>query len=68
MLNALLPHTLHKQRTQGMSGNQIWHSRLPCSSGIDGGMRGLAMTRKFLAWQMMRFNKAIRAARQSLLM
>ena len=30
---------------------------------ILGGVRGLAMIQMFLAWQMMRFNQAIRAAR-----
>ncbi len=64
MLNALFANTKHKELTQGTSGNENWHSWLWRTIAILGGRRGLAMIQKFLAWQMMRFNEAIKAARQ----
>ncbi len=64
VLNALFANTKHKELTQGTSGNENWHSWLRRTIAILGGMRGLAMIQKFLAWQMMRFNEAVRAARR----
>ena len=64
VLNALFANTKHMELTQGTSGNENWHSWLQRTIAILGGMRGLAMMQMFLAWQMMRFNEAIRAARQ----
>lgn len=64
VLNALFANTLHKELTQGTSGNENWYSWLRRTIAILGGMRGLAMIQMFLAWQMMRFNEAIKAARQ----
>ena len=63
MLDALVTHTMHRELTQGMSGNENWHPWRRRTIAILGGMRGLATIQDSLAWQMMRFNEAIRAAR-----
>ncbi len=51
VLNALFANTLHKELTQGTSGNENWHSWLRRTIAILGGMRGLATTLDSLAWQ-----------------
>ena len=63
-LSAVFADTLHTELTQGMSGNEKWHSWLRRTIVILGGMRRLAMTQIFLAWQMMRFSEAVGAARK----